>query len=145
MIRLMEVNQGNWEKCIQLKPKREQKTFIASNLYSIAESKFLPDFMIRAIYDDEIVVGFAMYGKDPDDGNYWIYRLMIDERFQGCGYGKEALLLIIQDIKSMPDRTDVILLGCNPDNDGARVFFSKAGFKEVGLAPWGEMLAKYNF
>ena len=29
------------------------------------------------------MIGFTMFGIDPDDKNYWIYRLMIDEEFQG--------------------------------------------------------------
>jgi len=29
------------------------------------------------------MVGFTMFGLDEDDHNYWIYRLMVDKRFQG--------------------------------------------------------------
>ena len=54
---------------------------------------------IKAIYCEEILIGFAMYGIDSDDGNYWIYRFMIDEQFQGRGHGKGAMKLIIEDIR----------------------------------------------
>ncbi|WP_339324664.1 GNAT family N-acetyltransferase [Paenibacillus sp. FSL W8-0194] len=145
MISLRSIDRTNWEECIQLKPKPEQQQFIASNLYSIAEAQFLPGFVTRAIYVDEILIGFSMYGLDPDDGNYWIYRFMIDERFQGRGYGKDAMQLIIREIESKHDRTNVIFLGYQPDNEGARKLYAKVGFKEVGIAPWGEMLAKYSF
>ena len=40
LLSLRSIDQSNWEACIQLKPKQEQEEFIASNLYSIAESKF---------------------------------------------------------------------------------------------------------
>lgn len=83
MISLKSIDQSNWEDCIQLKPKQEQEGFIASNLYSIAESKFLPHMKIKAIYSEEMLIGFAMYGIDSDDGNFWIYRFMIDDKFQG--------------------------------------------------------------
>lgn len=145
MISLRSVDQSNWEDCIQLKPKQEQQRFIASNLYSIAESQFLPGFVARAIYCDEIPIGFSMYGLDSDDCNYWIYRFMIDERFQGHGYGKTAMQLIIFDIESKDDRTDVILLGYKTDNECARKLYAKVGFKEIGIAPWGEMLAEFRF
>lgn len=145
LLSLRSIDQSNWETCIQLKPKQEQEEFIASNLYSIAESKFLPQMKIKAIYCGEILIGFAMYGIDSDDGNYWIYRFMIDEQFQGRGHGKGAMKLIIEDIQSRDDRTDVILLGYQPDNEQARKLYASMGFKESGMAPWGEMLAKYSF
>jgi len=145
MISLRSIDQNNWEKCIQLKPKQEQQKFIASNLYSIAESQFLSGFVTRAVYFDEELVGFSMYGLDPEDDNYWIYRFMIDERFQGRGYGKDAMQLIIREIERKNDRTDVIFLGYHPDNEGARQLYAKVGFKETGMAPWGEMLARYIF
>ncbi|WP_376748016.1 GNAT family N-acetyltransferase [Lysinibacillus boronitolerans] len=131
---------------MNLKLKQEQQGFIASNLYSIAESKFLPYMDIKSIYFKEKLIGFAMYGIDSDDHNYWIYRFMIDERFQGQGNGKYAMKLIIEDIRSRNDCTDVIWLGYQPENELARRLYASVGFKEeVGMAPWGEMLAKYNF
>lgn len=145
MISLKIIDQNNWEDCINLKLKQEQQGFIASNLYSIAESKFLPYMDIKSIYCEEKLIGFAMYGIDSDDHNYWIYRFMIDERFQGQGYGKYAMKLIIEDIRSRNDCTDVIWLGYQPENEQARRLYASVGFEEVGMAPWGEMLAKYNF
>ncbi|MCR8656660.1 GNAT family N-acetyltransferase [Paenibacillus endoradicis] len=145
MITLRTITKLNWEECIHLKTKQEQQSFITSNLYSIAEAQFIPGFSTKSIYFEEILVGFSMYGIDPDDGNYWIYRLMIDERYQGLGYGKRAMQLIINDISNKEDRTDVIWLGYKPNNEDAKKFYKKVGFQEVGLAPWGELIAKYSF
>ncbi|MED0668325.1 GNAT family N-acetyltransferase [Pseudobacillus badius] len=145
MISLRPVDRSNWEACIKLQPKQGQRGFIASNLYSIAESKFLPQFKLKAIYYGETLIGFAMYGIDPDDGNYWIYRFMIDGQFQGHGYGKRAMKLVIQDIEGRDDRTDVIWLGYEPNNEQGRKLYASVGFEETGMAPWGEILAKYSF
>lgn len=145
MITLQDIDRNNFDECIDLKPSEEQRKFMATNLYSIAESKFLPGFVTKAIYNDEDMVGFAMYGVDPDDGNYWIYRFMIDERFQRRGFGVQGMQLIIEDIQSRTDRTDVIMLGYQPANEGAKKLYAKVGFIEEGVAPWGEMLAKYSF
>jgi Acetyltransferases, including N-acetylases of ribosomal proteins len=145
MIGLRAIDRNNWEQCIHLKPAQEQQRFIASNLYSIAESQFLPGFVTRAVYLDDRPIGFTMYGKDPDDGNYWIYRFMIDERYQGKGYGTAAIRLVIDDIEKKDDRTDVVVVGYHPDNEFARKLYTKAGFQEIGIAPWGEMLANYHF
>ena len=145
MISLRLIDQSNWEECIHLKLKKEQQSFIASNLYSIAEVQFLSDFAVKAIYCEEILVGFSMYGKAPEDGNYWVYRFMIDEKYQGLGYGKRAMQLIINDVQTKNDRTDILMLGYDPENIHAGKFYENLGFQSVGLAPWGEILAKYSF
>jgi diamine N-acetyltransferase len=43
---------------------------IASNLYSLAESKFEPSFVPLGIYLETRMIGFFMYGKDPENGTY---------------------------------------------------------------------------
>ncbi|MHB0883742.1 GNAT family N-acetyltransferase [Paenibacillus sp. SEL1] len=145
MITLKAVDKHNWEACAELKPTPEQKRFMVSNLFSIAECQFLDGFLSKAIYNDDELIGFTMYGLDPDDGNYWVYRFMIDERFQGQSYGYNAMLLVIDEIRKASDRTDVIMIGYKPDNELARKLYSKTGFREKGISPWGEMLAKYRF
>lgn len=36
---------------------------------------------------------------DEDDHEYWIYRLMIDQKYQGLGYGTKTLDKILEIIK----------------------------------------------
>lgn len=144
MIRLHPIDKDNWTECIKLKAKPEQEGFIASNLYSIAQFQFLEQFEAMAIYDEQTMVGFALYGLDSDDGNYWIYRLMIDGNFQGKGYGKAALRYIVEEIRNKPDWTDVLMISFDPKNELARQLYVKAGFEEIGVMPWseGESVAK---
>lgn len=47
------------------------------------------------------MIGFTLYGLDEDDQEYWIYRMMIDQKHQGKGYSVKALSLIINDIKEI--------------------------------------------
>ncbi|BFH15095.1 GNAT family N-acetyltransferase [Paenibacillus melissococcoides] len=144
-IHLQPITAGNWKECIALEVAPEQEGFIASNLYSIAEARFLDGFQCKGIYLDKCMIGFAMYGIDPDDGKYWIYRFMVDASYQGQGYGKRALQLLLDEIGAQPDRTEHCLLGYNPKNEAARRLYASAGFVETGIAPWGEMMAKYDF
>ncbi|KOP67472.1 spermidine acetyltransferase [Bacillus sp. FJAT-18019] len=136
MIRLQPIDKDNWTECIKLNAKPEQEKFIASNLYSIAQFQFLEHFEAMAIYDDQTMVGFTLYGLDSDDGNYWIYRFMIDGNHQQKGYGRQALQFIIQEIRNKPDRTDVLMLSFDPKNELARQLYVKAGFEEIGVMPW---------
>jgi diamine N-acetyltransferase len=145
MVRLQQINKDNWEECIALKPRPDQVGFIASNLYSIAQAQFLTGFSSMAIYLDQVMIGYTLFGIDPDDKNYWVYRFMIDERYQGKGYGLAAIRRVIDEVKHRQDRTAALFVGYKPENEQARRLYLRAGFKEEGMAPWGEMIAKYDF
>jgi diamine N-acetyltransferase len=142
---LQPITKDNWEEAIQLKVKDKQKNFIASNLYSIAEVQFLEHFQVSGLYADDQMVGFAMYGIDTDDNNYWIYRLMIDAAHQGKGFGISAIKLVVEEIRRM-NTNDIpfIMIGYNPENEGARAVYKKAGFVETEIAPWGEQIAAFK-
>ncbi|ESU33133.1 hypothetical protein G3A_07595 [Bacillus sp. 17376] len=119
--------------------------FVASNLYSISEVQFLDQFTASGIYAADQMVGFAMYGIDPDDNNYWIYRLMIDELHQGKGYGTAAVKLVVEEINRMnTNGIPMIMIGYNQENEGVRATYTRAGFVETEIAPWGEQLAAYT-
>ncbi|PEP73616.1 spermidine acetyltransferase [Bacillus toyonensis] len=143
-IYLNPIDKNNWEEAIRLSVKEEQQIFIASNLYSIAEVQFLDNFYAKGIYLDEKMIGFTMFGIDPDDNNYWIYRLMIDENFQGKGIGKQAISLVIDEIRrNNHTNISLIMIGYAPENLTAKFVYKKVGFIETELSPWGEQLAKY--
>jgi len=52
------------------------------------------------VYADGVAVGFVMISWDvePDPPELWgpwfLWKLLIDERYQGCGYGREAVRLV---------------------------------------------------
>ncbi|MBC6972263.1 GNAT family N-acetyltransferase [Bacillus sp. Xin] len=144
---LKTIDKSNWEEAIKLSVKEEQRTFIASNLYSIAEVQFLNNFYANGICLDNKLIGFAMFGIDSDDNNYWIYRLMIDKEYQGqgIGIGIQAIFLIIEKIRSINNNNiPLIMIGYNPKNLSAKIAYRKAGFVETELSYWGEQLAKFT-
>jgi diamine N-acetyltransferase len=70
-VELRDVTARNWRAVVALELAPEQQGLLASNLYSIAQSKFDPDARPRAIYAGEVVVGFLMYDlEQQDDGSY---------------------------------------------------------------------------
>ena len=89
---LRPLDAENWEACIALQVSEEQEDFVASNLYSIAQTRFEPTWVPLVIYDGDIMVGFTMY----DEADYEIIRLMIDQEHQGKGYGRSAMELLIE-------------------------------------------------
>lgn len=145
-ITIRPISKENWHDAIQLKVNKEQEEFIASNLFSIAEVQFLENFKAMGVYLDNDMIGFALFGIDSDDGNFWIYRLMVDQKYQGRGFGYHAVLNVIHEIKQQNhSQIPCIMIGYQPSNEGARNTYRKAGFIETEMAPWGEQLARYDF
>lgn len=128
---------------IRLEPEDEQKELVASNLYSLAQSKFEPGACPRAIYAGDSLVGFLMYDiPEPDEEPQApIYRFMIDKAHQGKGYGRAALELAIAEIRRFP-RVRTVSICYVPDNEIARAFYASLGFVEVDIDEDGDVTAE---
>ena len=103
-----------------------------------------------AIYNDEIMVGFTMmYHDDPeenefgDDSCYGICRFMIDQRFQGKGYGKKAFDKVLDYLRTYPQGdASSVYLTYDPENNLARQLYKSFGFVETGEISEAEVVAK---
>lgn len=144
MITFKDIDRHNFMNVINLKVADEQKNFVASNLFSLAQAKAYPECICLAIYAEEVLVGFTMYCIDADDGEYWIYRLMIDAQYQGKGYGKAAMKKLMSLIKK-DTAHHVIYLSFEPENEGAKALYEKLGFKGDGRVIEGEIVYKYSY
>lgn len=136
-IHLEPVTQSNWEACIKLRVSEDQKTFVASNLFSIAQAQFHPGVLPRCAYDGELMIGFVMCGADPDEPDQrWIWRLMVDASHQGHGYGAAILSMVIAEERSMG--TARLYLSVEPKNAGAIGLYERFGFTATGVLQDGE-------
>jgi diamine N-acetyltransferase len=142
-IRIVPIDKRNWEEAANLQILPEQADFLTPNVFSIAESKFYPELQPCAIYAGPALVGFLMYGRDPEDSQYWIYRFMIDRRYQRRGYGHRAMRLLIELIRALPNAPE-INIAYDIGNDAARQLYRGVGFVEGGIAPWGEQTARLS-
>ena len=100
MLHLKTITKDNWFQAVSLRVREDQVNLVASNAVSLAQLNFLENFHAKGIYQDDDMIGFTLYGIDEEDHEYWIYRLMIDQKYQGKGYGKESLKLVIEDIRT---------------------------------------------
>ena len=137
IIELRDIDNDNKAECERLSVRSEQKQFIASNADSLIAAKSNPDVARPfAVYADDRMVGFAMFAFEPDyedpDDRYWLWRFMIDEKYQGLGYGKEALKLIIAYFKE--NGATNIRLSTKESNAPAIQLY-----KSFGFSPNGEM------
>ncbi|MCE5314549.1 MAG: GNAT family N-acetyltransferase [Armatimonadota bacterium] len=139
-IELKEVTRESWPEVMNLALKLEQGGLVAPNFYRVREFKAEPEFVQLAIFNGEEVVGFAMYGRDPDDGKYWIFRLMIDVDHQRQGFGKAALVKLIELMSKIPG-CDEIYVGYRPENFVAHALHLSLGFQRTGQMLQGEYIA----
>ncbi|WP_066296301.1 GNAT family N-acetyltransferase [Bacillus sp. FJAT-29937] len=147
MLHLESITKDNWRKAISLRVREDQVMFVASNAVSLAQLNFLENFHAKGIYNGEEMIGFTLFGIDEDDHEYWIYRMMIDQNHQGKGYGKEAIQLVIDDIRNMKeDRHQTISLSYEPTNEHAKRVYEKVGFQEIdGLMIGDEQVSRFTF
>jgi len=151
MPEIRPVTKDNWRELVKLQVREDQKGFVASNVASIAESQFgydEPDFghwdfHPFGIYaDDGAPVGFLMYGFNftHPQQQAFIIRLMVDEKFQGKGYGRFAMKKLLEIFRA-DERIQVVGISYEPHNEGARKLYASLGFTEPGEMIEGETLA----
>ncbi|MCO5222011.1 MAG: GNAT family N-acetyltransferase [Thermomicrobiales bacterium] len=99
MIVLIPITIQNWETAAALELEPGQEAWIRSNAWSIAESLYHPELNPMGIYRGGTMVGFLMYGSAWQDGRVWLFRLMIDKKYQGQGLGREALQRLIRRMR----------------------------------------------
>lgn len=138
-----KIDKDNWEECIDLTVYDNQKSFVAPNYYSLLESKFENELYPLSIYMDETMVGFLMYGMDTETQRMEMCRLMIDKKHQGKGYGKAAVLKLLDYIKNTYGNIE-FFTSVVPENSHTLKLYEKVGFKKTGEIMWEELVLKID-
>lgn len=156
MLKLEKVNGKNVWELLRLRVGEGQENFVATNTESIVEAYLALANHGYAfpfgLYDGDTAVGFLMIGYDVDDGwedapaiargNYSLWRLMIDRDYQGKGYGRQALALALDFIRSLPcGPAELVYLSYEPENEAAKKLYASFGFRETGEWDGEEIIA----
>ncbi len=120
-----------------------QRKFVAPNAVSIAQAYFSKNAWFRAIYADETPVGFVMLHEVPKRGTYYLWRFMVDARYQCRGYGSKALELVIKRVGKRP-KAKALTLSVVRAEGGAENLYKKFGFEFTGKIEDGEHVMKLN-
>ena len=139
---LRDVTRANVQAAFRLRVAPEQQHFVAdyAPIAAIALAKayvhtFGFQWIPYAIYREEEMVGFvALAYEDSDEKRsiYWVFHFFIDARYQGQRYGREALELLIQEVKEHHPACQVIQLTVHPENKQAQHVYTQVGFLPTG-------------
>ena len=155
-IRLEKVTYSNFEEILKLQVRKGQEDFVADNEFSLVDAYLTTadgrPALPFGIYDGDVPVGFIMISYDYVDdveetpaiskGNYLIWRFMIDKYQQGKGYGREALGLALDYIRTFPcGKADYCWLSYEPENKVAAQLYRSVGFTENGEKCGDEIVA----
>lgn len=128
-VTLREIDEDNLWSILDLSVEEDQEKYVASNAVSIAEAHFSDYAWFRAIYADEEPVGFVMLFADEEEAEYDLWRMMIDRKQQGKGYGGLALQQIIEYVRGLADAQELTLSYLPGEGDPGS-FFEKYGFED---------------
>lgn len=141
---LKKIVEDNFIECFNLKLKEGQDRFVSHPIRSLAQAYvYYNQCTPFAIYKDSTMVGYVMVIYDYDEETYNIWHMMIDEKYQGKGYGTIAVELCINYIKSKPfGGSNDVILTCNIANSHGIYIYKKLGFKDTGERDEDEIVMK---
>ena len=131
-ITLVDVTRENWRAICALNPGEEGLRYTGSNSFNILWSVYEPQWIVKGIAADGVLVGCARYGPSLELPGIELIHFMIDERFQGRGYGKAAVLAVAAEMFRHFDVPE-IWLSVDPLNARARHVYEAAGFFATGM------------
>ena len=144
MINLRDITEANLISIIDLNVREDQKSQVASNAISIAQGNYSKSAWFKGIFNNDIPIGFVMLNLNMKENECYLWRYMIDEKYQGSGYGKIALTQVIDWVRSL-EAFEEIRTSYVPTKNGADGFYKKFGFVETErLEDSNELGMKYS-
>ena len=133
---------------IKLAVHPEQQQFVAPNAVSLAQALFSDAAWYRAIHADDELVGFVMLEdetlkKDPPaEPKIFLWRMMIDARYQRRGIGREVVRQLVQHARGRPGVRH-LYTSYVPGPGGPADFYLSFGFRPTGAVEEGEVVVAY--
>jgi diamine N-acetyltransferase len=150
-VSLREITSANRAAVEALTVTAVQAEYVTSVAESLVEAAETPDACpwYRALYLDDKPVGFVMISDgitvvNPDYlGPYFLWRLLIDQRYQGRGHGSAALSLVVEHVRTRTDaRVLITSVGQGPASPIG--FYLRQGFRATGQAHRGELVLELD-
>ena len=136
-VTLRDITGDNYFQVLDLKisPEQEAAKFVAPVVRYLADAWYYREEGItypKAIYAKEDLVGFIMYDLDPESQQVFIWRFLIDQRYQGKGYGRQTIETVLAMAKEQAQMTKVVADYVD-GNEPMKKILLDLGFEETGF------------
>lgn len=138
-VTLREIGEANREAVLALSVAPAQERFVGSVLGALELAVDIPEAKpwYRAVYAAERPVGFVMvsWGVEPrpeDDifGPWFLWKLIIDKRYQGEGFGREVVRQVAEIVRAAG--AVELLTSYMPGEGDPGGFYRRLGFVPTG-------------
>jgi GNAT superfamily N-acetyltransferase len=144
-VTLREIDADNVRAITRLAVAPHQRAFVAPNAISLAQYAFAASAWTRAVYADDTPVGYVLLADEEGEAyRYFLWRLMIDRRYQGMGFGEAAMELIVEHVRSQPGAVG-LATSYVPLAGGPGEFYHRLGFVDTGQEDGGELETVLTF
>jgi len=150
-VSLREITPANRAAVEALATTEEQAEYVTGVAESLVEAAETPDACpwYRAVYLADQPVGFVMISDGIKVANpgylgpYFLWRLLIDRRYQSRGIGSTALALVVEHVRTRKDaRVLLTSVGRGPASPIA--FYLRQGFRATGEVHQGELVLELD-
>jgi diamine N-acetyltransferase len=141
VVSLRPITDSNRAAVEALSVSPAQQQFVSNVPDSLREAADEPGgrALYWAVYDDDTPVGFVMISDEVDGPDYiphFLWKLLIDERYQRRGFGTATLDLIVDYFRARPG-VDVLSTSAGPGEGSPIPFYERYGFENTGEIVFG--------
>lgn len=138
MVKLVEITDENRDVVLALRVGPEQARFVGSVRGALQEAVEGPHAnpWYRAVYAGDEAVGFVMLSWNVEPrppqiiGPWFLWKLLIDERQQGRGYGSEVVRQVVELVRA--EGATELLTSYVDAPGGPAGFYERLGFVPTG-------------
>lgn len=134
MLQLTDITEDNWLEVAALSVSEGQRHYLASPIGILARGYVYRDCNARvwALADGAAIVGVALVREFTEEPlGYELQQFMIDQRYQGKGYGTKALSLLLDALRK-ENHFDHVEVCVKKDDAAAIHVYEKLGFVDSG-------------
>ncbi len=147
MVTLRPLSAANRAVVEALRVAPGQERFVTGVAESLREAAEHPDAraLSRAVYAGDAPVGFVMIADDvasPEYVPHYLWKLLIDERHQGRGYGTATLDLTVGYFRGRPG-VEALTTSAVQGEGSPIAFYERYGFERTGEVSDGEVLLRF--
>jgi diamine N-acetyltransferase len=146
VVSLHPLTESNREAVEALRVSKIQEQFVSSVAESLQEAAEHPDAhpLYRAVYSDDTPVGFVMIADEVDNPEYipqYLWKLLIDERYQRQGFGTATLDLIVEYFRGRRG-VEVLNTSAGQGDGSPLTFYERYGFERTGEIRFDEVMLR---